>query len=135
MAANSSDQLFVKALRLGTLLAVAVAALGSLIGYFVAGMPGVYAALVGATVSVIFGSMTTLSIWLGGKLPLNGFYGMVLGGWLLKILVFAAILFVLQGATNFSGPVFFFAVVASVLGNLAIDSWLVLTGKIPTVGK
>jgi len=26
-------------------------------------------------------------------------------------------------------------VVASVLGNLAIDSWLVLTGKVPTINN
>jgi len=125
----------VKALRLSAILALAIALVGTVAGYFAAAEAGIFAALTGAAVSVVFGSMTTLSIWLGGKLPLNGFYGLVLGGWLLKIVLFAVLLFVLQGATNFSGPVFFFAVVASVLGNLAIDSWLVLTGKIPTINN
>jgi hypothetical protein len=60
---------------------------------------------------------------------------MVLGGWLLKFLLFAGVLLALQNAEGFAGPVFFFAVVATVLGGLAIDSWLVLKGRVPTVGN
>jgi hypothetical protein len=41
----------------------------------------------------------------------------------------------LQGAQNFNGPVFFFAIVAGVMGGLAIDSWLVLKARIPTVSN
>jgi hypothetical protein len=98
-------------------------------------LPGVFAALLGAGVSALFGTMTILSIWFGGKLSLNGFYAMVLGGWLFKFLLFAGVLLALQNAEGFAGPVFFFAVVATVLGGLAIDSWLVLKGRVPTVGK
>ena len=133
--ANSSDTLFSKALKLSTLLAVAIAVAGSLLGYLFYQSPGVFAALLGAGVSALFGTMTILSIWFGGKLSLNGFYAMVLGGWLLKFLLFAGVLLALQNAEGFAGPVFFFAVVATVLGGLAIDSWLVLKGRVPTVGK
>ncbi|HBB39238.1 MAG TPA: hypothetical protein DCZ33_03220, partial [Candidatus Aquiluna sp.] len=69
-----------KALRLSAILALAIALVGTVAGYFAAAEAGIVAALTGAAVSVVFGSMTTLSIWLGGKLPLNGFYGLVLGG-------------------------------------------------------
>ena len=133
--ANSSDTLFSRALRLSTLLAVAIAIVGSLLGYLFYQLPGVFAALIGAGVSALFGAMTILSIWFGGKLSLNGFYAMVLGGWLFKFLLFAGVLLALQNAEGFAGPVFFFAVVATVLGGLAIDSWLVLKGRVPTVGK
>jgi hypothetical protein len=133
--ANSSDALFSKALRLSTLLAALIAIVGSLLGYLSYQLPGVIAAMLGAGVSALFGTMTILSIWFGGKLPLNGFYALVLGGWLFKFLLFAGVLLALQNAEGFAGPVFFFAVVATVLGGLAIDSWLVLKGRVPTVGK
>ena len=132
---DSSDTLFSKALKLSVWLAVAIAILGSLLGYQFYQGAGVYAALIGAGVSVLFGTMTILSIWFGGKLSLNGFYALVLGGWLFKFLLFAGVLLALRSAEGFAGPVFFFAVVATVLGGLAIDSWLVLKGRVPTVGK
>jgi hypothetical protein len=130
---RSSADLFAAALRLSILLAVLIAALGSLIGFFVYGMPGVFSALIAAAVSASFGVLTILSIRLGSKLPLNGFYALVLGGWLLKILLFAVLLGSLQGAGFISGPMFFFGVVASVLGGLSIDSYLVLSSKLPAV--
>lgn len=133
MAISSADQLFRKAVVYGTLLAVAIAVIGSLVSLFTVGTPGVYAALIGAAISTSFSLMTIGSVWLGSKLPLNGFYALVLGGWLIKVVLFGVILALLQGATNFNGPVFFFAIVAGVLGGLGIDSWLVLRARIPTV--
>lgn len=135
MKASSSDKTFSKALKLTSGLAGLIAVVGSLVGYLVSGSAGVLSALVGAGVATIFGLMTILSVWIGGKLPLNGFYAVVLGGWLFKFLVFAGVLLGLQGLDGFDGPVFFFAVVATVMGGLAIDSWLVLKGRLPTIGE
>lgn len=130
---TNSQKLFSKALRLNAILAIAVAAIGSGVGYLIFGLPGVNSALIGAAITVVFGAMTIGSIKLGARLGLNGFYALVLGGWLLKVLLFAVLLGVLQSATFISGPMFFFAVVASVLGALAIDSYLVLSAKLPVV--
>lgn len=132
MQRNSAD-LFGLALKLSLLLAVIIAVLGSLVGLLIFGLPGVFSALIAAAVSVSFGVLTILSIRIGSRLPLNGFYGLVLGGWLLKILLFAVLLGALQGAEFMSGPMFFFAIVASVLGGLSIDSYLVLSSKLPAV--
>jgi hypothetical protein len=130
---TNSQKLFSNALKLNLLLALAVAAVGSGVGFLVYGSPGVNSSLIGAAISVVFGAMTIGSIKLGARLGLNGFYALVLGGWLLKILLFAVLLGILQSATFISGPMFFFAVVASVLGALAIDSYLVLSAKLPVV--
>jgi hypothetical protein len=130
---TNSQQLFSRALKLNLLLALLVAIVGSGIGFLVYGLPGVNSALLGAAIAVVFGTMTITSIRFGSKLGLNGFYALVLGGWLLKILLFAILLGVLQSADFISGPMFFFAVVASVLGGLAIDSYLVLSAKLPVV--
>lgn len=130
---TNSAQLFSKALKLTFLLAAAIAAVGSLIGALVYGLPGVLSSLIGAAVAALFGSLTILSIRFGSKLGLNGFYALVLGGWLIKLVLFAILLALLQGASFISGPMFFFAVVASVLGGLAVDSYLVLSAKLPVV--
>jgi hypothetical protein len=133
--ADSTASLFKKAMNLTGVLVLAIGLIGSAIGYLVAGTAGVMSALIGAFVAVAFSTPTILSIWFGAKLPLAGFYGLVLGGWLVKILLFAFALAALQDADFISGPVFFFAVVAAVLGGLAIDSWVVLKGRIPIDSK
>lgn len=130
---TNSEQLFSKALRLTAYLAIAIAVAGGALGLLIYGMPGLYSALIGAAVAAVFGTLTILSIRLGSRLGLNGFYALVLGGWLAKILLFALLLGALQSAEIISGPMFFFSVVASVLGGLAIDSYLVLTAKLPAV--
>ena len=133
--ADSAASLYKKALGLSAMLVLVIGLFGSGIGFLVAETPGVMSALIGAAVALAFSAMTIFSIWFGSKLPLAGFYGLVLGGWLLKVLMFAIVLAALQDAEFISGPVFFFAVVTSVLGGLAIDSWVVLKGRLPIVGK
>ena len=117
----------------GAFLAIAIAVIGSGVSALTVGLPGVYAALIGAAISTSFSLMTIFSVWFGSKLPLNGFYALVLGGWLIKVVLFGVVLAILHGAQSFNGPVFFFAIVAGVLGGLGIDSWLVLKARIPTV--
>jgi hypothetical protein len=130
---SSAQDLFKKAITYGAFLAIAIATIGSAVSLLTVGMPGVYAALIGAAISTAFSLMTIGSVWFGSKLPLNGFYALVLGGWLIKVVLFGVVLSILQGVQNFNGPVFFFAIVAGVLGGLGIDSWLVLKARIPTV--
>jgi hypothetical protein len=131
--ATSSTQVFTKALKLSAILVVAVAALCSLVGYLLVGTDGVLTALLGAAIALVFTSMTILSVLFGARLPLGGFYGLVLGGWLLKVVLFGVLLAVLQRMDFIHGPTLFFAIVLSVLGSLGIDSWVVLRARIPTV--
>lgn len=130
---SSAQQVFSKALKLSLILVLAVAAVGSGLGLVFAGLPGVWSALIGSGIALVFSALTILSIWIGGRLPLAGFYGLVLGGWIFKFVLFAVAVALLQRADFISGPVLFFAIVAAVLGGLAIDSFLVLKARIPVV--
>jgi hypothetical protein len=129
---NITD-LFKLVLKQGTLLSAAIAAFGSAIGFLVAGDAGVNSALIGAAIALAFNALTALSIWAGSKLALGGFYALVLGGWLLKIVVFMILLATLKGATFIHGPTLFFTIVACVLGGLTIDSLAILRARIPAV--
>lgn len=130
---SSASQVFLRALKYSAILVSVVLLVGSSAGLLLAGAEGFITAVVGSLIAFAFSALTLLSVWLGGKLPLGGFYGLVLGGWLAKILLFAIGLGALQRAEFVHGPTLFFAIVASVLGSLGIDSWVVLRSRIPTV--
>ncbi len=128
---KAASNLFKRVVVLGSGLVGAIALVGGIAGYLVAAMPGLISALIGAGLAFVFVTLTALSVWVGGKLPLGGFFGVVLGGWLLKVIGFVLLLGALKNADFISGPVLFFTLVASVMGTLAVDSVLVLKARIP----
>lgn len=121
-------------LKQGLLLVAAIAVIGGGVGLLVAGVAGLLSGLIGAALALLFSTMTALSVKFGGKLSLGGFFGVVLGGWIFKMVVFIAIVAALRGANFIDGPVFFFTLVASILGTLVIDSLIVMKSRI-TVGS
>ena len=132
-SSTSADQLFKKVLGQTALLIGLIASLGSLAGYFVEGMNGVVSALIGAGLAFAFGALTVVSMIIGRKLSLAGFFGVVMGGWLVKLIGFALLARSLQGAEFINGPVLFLTLVAAILGSLVIDSIAVLSARIPVV--
>lgn len=104
---------------------VAIAVLGSLIGFAVAEMPGVYSALVGAVLAALFLGLTAVIMLVAWRFQgpgrLTEFFGIVIGGWALKLVVFLVALIMLRGQSWINGYVFFFAVLASVISSLVID--------------
>ena len=131
---KASNSLFQRVLTLGSLLTGAIALIGGLAGFLVAGLAGLVSALIGAALTLVFMSLTALSVWFGSKLPLGGFFGMVLGGWLIKIVGFAFVIAALKGADFINGPVLFFTLVAAILRTLAVDSVAALKARIPVIG-
>jgi hypothetical protein len=115
-------------LSLGVVALVAVG--GTAIGFLIAGEQGVISALIGALVALVFSTLTVVSFWVGHKLPLGGYFGVVLGGWLLKFVVFAVVLTSLRDAEFISGPVFFFSLVSAIVGGLAVDTWVVSKARL-----
>ena len=77
------------------------------------------------------GVQAALSVAIGGRLPLGAFFGIVLGGWILKLVGFVLVIGLLKGADFINGPVLFFTLVASILGTLALDSVAVLKARLP----
>ena len=132
-SSTSADQLFKKVLGQTALLTGLIASLGSLAGYFVESMNGVVSALIGAGLAFAFGALTVVSMMIGRKLSLAGFFGVVMGGWLIKLIGFALLARSLQGAEFINGPVLFLTLVAAILGSLVIDSIAVLSARIPVV--
>lgn len=131
---TTTAQVFKTVLIQGSILIAAIAIVGGSLGYLFAGMDGLISALIGAGLSLLFVSLTAISVAVGGRLPLGGFFGMVLGGWLVKLVGFAVLIGALKNADFINGPVMFFTLVASIMGTLVLDSLVVLRSRI-TVGS
>jgi hypothetical protein len=130
---TNADQLFKKVLGQTALLTGLIASLGSLGGFFVEAANGVVSALIGSTLAFVFGALTVISMLVGRRLSLAGFFGVVMGGWLIKLIGFALLARALQGVDFINGPVLFLTLVAAILGSLVIDSIAVLSARIPVV--
>ncbi|MGV8911897.1 MAG: hypothetical protein ACOH14_04695 [Rhodoglobus sp.] len=121
-----SSAILGRALAYGAILTVAIAVVGSVVGYLVAGAPGLISALIGAGLTALFMAFTAGTIVLASRAT-NGdssstlFFGIVLGAWLLKFVTFIAILVVLRGQPFLEPLVFFFAILAAVIGSLVVD--------------
>jgi hypothetical protein len=122
----------------GGIVTGGLALVGGVIGYLVAGTDGLWSALAGVLVAAGFLSITVASIlianrWYGDPLYVPVFFGIVLGGWILKFLVFIVLLLVLRGQPWIVPTVFFLALVVSVLASLAVDVVVLLRMRMPHV--
>lgn len=113
---------------LGALLVASIAAVASVVGFFIAGTSGVLAAWAGSAAAFAFTGLTILSVLFGSRMKLGGLLGMVLGGWLIKMVLFLVFFSYLNRAdwlVREARPVVFFTVVAAVIAGLVLDTWIV----------
>ncbi len=123
----------------GAAVTGALAVIGSITGAVIAGPRGLASALVGVLLAALFLAMTALIILLAGRIPpgptqLVLFFGIVLGGWVLKLAVFVVVLVVLRGQPWIEPYVFFFSVLASVIASLVVDVVVMARARVPYVG-
>lgn len=129
-----------RVLAYGGLLALGVALVGGIVGFVVSGWTGVVSALVGCVIAIAFCSLTAVSVLVGfkvsrGELLHVGFFGVLLGGMLLKFVVFVAVILALQGQTWLSGGVVFGTILAAVIGSLVVDVLVIGRSKQPTIDE
>jgi hypothetical protein len=128
-----------RALVFGAAVTVGVAVVGSIVGFLVAGLPGLVSALIGAGLTALFMGFTALSILIAGlvtkrKPSTMVYYSVVLGMWLLKFGAFIAILVLVRGQPWMNSYVFFFSVIVAVIGSLIADAVALKGARIPYVG-
>ena len=116
-----------------------LAIFGAVIGYLVAGPTGLASALVGVLLAGLFLGMTALIILVAGRLPpgpaqIPTFFGIVLGGWVVKLVVFIVALLVLRGQPWIEPFIFFFSVLVSVIASLVVDLVVMARARVPYVG-
>lgn len=134
----SVTPILTRALRDGGIFALAVGIVAGVIGLLVSGVPGLVAGLLGAGFAALFMGLTAVSILVAGRAA-NGdlgspvFYGIVLGSWVLKLIVFAVAVIPLRTATWLDPVVFFWAVIIAVVGSLFVDALAFVRTRVPYV--
>lgn len=138
MTRSSSSVIFRRTLVWSGVFTVILGVVGAIAGYLYAGTPGLVSALVGVGLAAVFLGLTavTMLVALRFQQPerIAVFFGIILGGWTLKIVIFLIALLFLLGQDWLHGGVFFFAVLASVIASLVIDMVVMAKARVPYVG-
>lgn len=134
----SSTPVLRTALVWGGIVTAVLLVVGAVAGFAVGGAGGLGSALSGVAVSAFFLAVTAISIlvanrWYGDPLYVPIFFGIVLGGWLLKLVLFIVAIVVLRGQGWVDPVVFYVALVVSVIASLAVDVVVLLRLRIPSV--
>lgn len=132
----TSNPVLRKALAWGGVLAAVIAVVGSILGFVFAGTEGLVSALVGTLMAAVFMGITGATILLanrfaGSDLFVGAFFGIVLGGWLVKFILFIVLVVVLRGAEWLNPTVLFLSIVAGVLASLVVDVLVVARSRMP----
>lgn len=122
------------------ILAIVVAVVGGIVGFFIGGMPGLWGAVIGTVMAIVFGGLTALSLLLAvnvskGNMISGAFFGIVLGGWLLKFIVFIVLIFVVRDLEWVNPIAAFISIVVAVVGSLAVDMTVIVKARQPIIDE
>jgi hypothetical protein len=125
-------------LAYGGILALAIAVISSGLGLIVAGGVGLVSALIGTVMAVVFLGITAASIVLAtrvakGDLLSVAFFGIVMGAWLVKLIVFIVLIVLLKDQPWIQTQVLFLTVVVAVIGTLVVDMVVIARSRLPYV--
>lgn len=134
----SAVPIFKRILAYGGILALALGVVGSIAGYLVAGGIGVVSALIGTVMAVVFLGITTVSVVIAtrvakGDLLSVPFFGIVMGAWLLKFVLFLILAVVLKGQPWVQPTVLFLSLIVAIVGTLVVDVVVIARSRLPYV--
>lgn len=125
--------MFRRALRDMIWLVVGVTVVGVLVGWLVAGLPGVWGALIGAAIALVFSGTTTLSMLKTDTAAPGRMMAVIMGTWLGKLVVVIVVLAVLRGMDFYDRYVLAVVVAVAVIGSALLDYRAVSRGRVPYV--
>lgn len=122
---------FRRALRDMLLLIAVLAVVGVAVGALLAGSAGVWGAVLGVLVALVFSGTTVVSMLVTARSAPTTMAAVVLGAWLAKMVALVVLLVVLGDQTFYHRPTFGVVCFAGVLGSVALDLRAVLRGRVP----
>ncbi|MFM6974674.1 MAG: hypothetical protein ACKOXM_06055, partial [Agromyces sp.] len=122
----TSTPILRNAVRWSLIIGAALLLILGSIGAAVSGVAGLATACVGVLVSVGFMAITALSIVVANRFANNdlfvgAFFGIVMGGWLVKFVFFIGAMVLLRGAPWVDLGLLFASLVSGIIGSLAVD--------------
>lgn len=129
----AADAVFRRALRDMLVLLAVLTVLGVGIGALVAGAAGVWGALIGVGLALVFSGTTVVSMLRTGRATPQAMAGIVMGAWLGKVVVVIVVLAVLRDLDFYDRRVLALVLLVGVLGSALLDYRAVARGRIPYV--
>ncbi len=130
---SSAVPVLKRTLRWGGIVALAIGVIGSVFGFIVDGGTGVVSALIGTAIAVVFLGVTAVSIIIATRYDIGVFFGIVMGAWLLKFVVFIVLLLVLRDQPWINTIVLFITSVTAIVGTLVVDMVAIARSRMPYV--
>jgi urea transporter len=124
---------FRRALRDTLLLLGVLVVLGTLVGWLVAGLPGVWGALIGVGLAGVFCTTTVIAVQRTLHSPPATMAAVVMGTWLAKLVVVVVVLAVLRPMDFYSAPVLGAVLAVGAVGSLALDARAMSRARVPYV--
>ncbi|MFD1721680.1 hypothetical protein [Amnibacterium endophyticum] len=131
---DTASSVMRRALAQGAIAAAAIALAASIVGGILTGWPGVLSGVVGAGFALLFLGVTAASLLVAdrfGGLESSAFFAALLGGWLVKFVVFLLAMLALRDQPWVQPVVLFCAVAATVIASLVVDVLVVGRARIP----
>ena len=133
LAPDPVRAVFRTALRDMLLLLAVLGVLGVVVGALVAGLPGVWGALLGLGVTVVFSGTTVVSMLATAHASPATTGSVIMGAWLAKMIVVIGLFAVLRELDFYHHTVFGVVLLAGVLGSALLDYRAVSRGRVPYV--
>lgn len=128
-----TKEIFASALRATLIMLVVLTVVGIGVGALVAGSAGVWGALLGVAVTLIFSGTTIASMLYTADKGPNTTMAVLLGGWIAKMAVLIIVLAVLGQMDFYHRMVFAVIVLVGVIGSAALDMRSVIRGREPYI--
>lgn len=128
-----TSAVFRRALRDMTWFVVGVTVVGVAVGWLVAGLPGVWGALIGAGIALLFSGTTALSMLTTDGAAPGRMMAVIMGAWLGKVVVVIVLLAVLRGMDFYDRYVLAAVVAVAVIGSALLDYRAVSRGRVPYI--
>ncbi|MFZ2509611.1 MAG: hypothetical protein WAW85_00760 [Gordonia sp. (in: high G+C Gram-positive bacteria)] len=120
-------------LRYGLLGLAALTAIGLLIWWPLAGLPGVWGVLIGAGVGGSFILLTVVTIMATTKLSPSVTMAAVMGSWFIKMVVVLVVMAILGNMDFYSKGALVSMLIGAIIAVLGSEVWGVLTTKAPYI--
>lgn len=134
----SSQPVLLKALRWGAIATLGLLVVCGGIGWLIAQGPGLVGGVLGAVFAGVFLGLTVGSIafanrFVGSDLYVALFFGIVLGTWVLKFVLFIVMALTLRDQPWLDPKILFVSLVAGIIMSLVIDVLVVAKSRLPYV--
>jgi len=134
----SSSLVMRRVLVWGAILAAGIAVVAAPLGFLAAGTPGLVGGLLGAAMGLVFMGATAGSILIANRFASSDAYpavflGVVMGGWLLKLVLFLIVTVLLRDQPWLEPSVLGLTLIVVVIGSLVVDVLVTVKGRMPVV--